>query len=154
MSEYTYGQSAIEYLKELPLHQPPWQLLMVGNTQEPLRFTADTSNALKRIFDLLPSLGGLTIETTKGDLTVSRDFPSGYMEAVDNLIAAIFENEPEITGIVFPATSTRPEHTATADDPHFLPEGKTIAAITAARKAGEIDSEEALRRLKAIHSNE
>lgn len=154
MAESTYEKSAINQLKEMPLRRPPWQLLMTGNTDEPLRFTAETNNALTRIFDLLPGLGGVTIKTAKGDFSVSRDFPGDYTQTVDTLIAGIFTNEPEITGIVFPATSTRPEHTATADDPHFLPEGKKLAAIAAALEAVEIGSEEAIRQIKAIHSKE
>jgi len=154
MTERTYAKSAIERLKETPLRRPPWQLLVVGNTEEPLHFTAETNNALTRIFDLLPGLSGVTIKTTKGDLSVSRDFPNGYTDMVDNFIASVFRNDPEITGIVFPATGTRPEHTATADDPHFLPEGKALASIAAAHKAGEISSEEAIRRIKATHSKE
>lgn len=154
MAEPTYKKSAIEHLKELPLRRPPWQLLMVGNTEEPLHFTAETNNALTRIFDLLPNLSGITIKTTKGDLSVSRDFPSGYTATVDSLITAIFKDNPEITGIVFPATSTRPEHMATADDPHFLAEGKTLATIDAALKAGEISTDEAIRRIKALNRKE
>lgn len=151
MNETRYGKSAADRLKEMPSRRPPWQLLIVGDTEGALPFTAETNNALTRIFDLLPNLGRVTIKTTKGDLFASRNFPSGYTETVDSLIAAVFKNDPDITGIVFPATSTRPEHTATADDPHFLPEGKALAAIDAALKAGEIATDEAVRRIKALN---
>lgn len=154
MNESKYGKFAVDRLKEMPSRRPPWQLLIVGDTEGALPFTAGTNNALTRIFDLLPNLSRVTIKTTKGDLFASRNFPSGYTETVDSLIAAIFNNDPEITGIVFPATSTRSEHTATADDPHFLPEGKALAAIDAALKADEITTDEAIRRIKAINSKE
>lgn len=154
MLEGTDKESVFQRLSELLLRRPPWQLLMVGNTKEPLHFTAKTNNALTRMFDLLPALGGVTIRTTNGDLSVSRDFPRGYTEAVDALIVAVFRNNPEITGIVFPATSTRPEHIATADDPHFLPQGKALAAIDAAFKADEISTDEALNRIKALNARD
>ncbi len=102
----------------------------------------------------MPALGGVTIKTEHGDLSVSSDFPSGSMETVDALIGSVFENDADITGIVFPATSTRPEHMATADYPHFLQCGKEIAAITASHEAGEMSSEEALRRIKDVYSKE
>ncbi|WP_236760106.1 MULTISPECIES: hypothetical protein [Rhizobium/Agrobacterium group] len=127
---------------------------MIGNTDEPVTLSAETIGALTRIFDLVPALGAVTIKTEHGDLSVSRDFPSGSMETVDALIASVFENEADLTGIVFPATSTRPEHMATAGNPHFLQSGREIAAITASHEAGEISSEEALRRIKDVYSKE
>lgn len=127
---------------------------MIGNADHPVHLSAETINALTRIFDLMPALGGVTIKTEHGDLSVSRDFPSGSMETVDALIASVFENDAYITGILFPATSTRPEHMATADNPHFLQSGKEIAAITASHDAGEMSSEEALRRIKDVYSKE
>ena len=154
MIEGPNKESVSERLSKLPQRRPPWQLLMIGNTKEPFHFRTETNNALTRMFDLLPELGGVTIRTTNGDLSVSRDFPRGYTEAVDALIAAIFRNNPEITGIVFPATSTRPEHIATADDPHFLPDGKALAAIDAAFKAGEISTDEALSRIKSLNAKD
>lgn len=154
MIEGTNKKSVSERLNELPLRRPPWQLLMVGNTKEPFQFTTETNNALTRMFDLLPELGGVTIRTTNGDLSVSRDFPRGHTEAVDAIIAVVFKNHPEITGIVFPATSTQPKHIATADDPHFLPQGKALAAIDAAFKAGEISTDEALNRIKALNARD
>lgn len=154
MTERTYATSAITRLKQASSRRPPWQLAIMGNTDEPVTLSAETVNALTRIFDLLPALGEVTIKTEQGDLSVSRDFPSGYTQTVDTLIASVFENDADITGIVFPATSTRPEHMATADNPHFLPSGKEIAAITASHEAGEMSSEEALRRIKDVYSKE
>lgn len=154
MTERTYAKSTITHLKQASSRRPPWQLAMIGNTDEPVHLSAETVNALTRIFDLMPALGGVTIKTEHGDLSVSRDFPSGSMETVDALIGSVFENDAAITGIVFPATSTRPEHMATADNPHFLQSGKEIAAITASHDAGEISSEEALRRIKDVYSKE
>ncbi len=154
MTQRTYAKSAITQLKQASSRRPPWQLTTIGNTDQLVHLSAEIVNALTRIFDLVPALGGVTIKTEHGDLSVSRDFPSGYTETVDALIASVFENDTGITGIVFPATSTRPEHIATADNPHFLPSGKEIAAITASHEAGEMSSEEALRRIKDVYSKE
>ncbi len=154
MTERTYAKSAITKLKQASSRRPPWQLAMIGNTAEPVHLSAETVDALTRVFDLLPALGGVTIKTEHGDLSVSRDFSSGHAEAVDALIASVFENDANITGIVFPATSTRPEHMATAENPHFLQSGKEIAAITASHDAGEMSSEEAIRRIKDVYSKE
>lgn len=107
------------------------------NTDGLIAFSAETNNALMRIFDLLPHLGGVTIKTTSGDLSLSRDFPGNYVNEVDALLAGILNSEPEITGIVFPATGTRPEHMATVEDPHLLPEAKELAAAEAANETGE-----------------
>ncbi|WP_266065042.1 hypothetical protein [Brucella intermedia] len=109
---------------------------------------------LTRIFDLFPHLSGVTLKTRHGDLQVTRDFPSNYTAEVDAMLATIFENDPGIAGIVFPATSTQPEHTATPDDPHWSPDGKALAAIDAALKAGEISTDQAMRKIKEIHLKE
>lgn len=154
MTERTYAKSAITNLKQASSRRPPWQLAMIGNTDQPVHLSAEAVGALTKIFDLVPALGGVTIKTEHGNLSVSRDFPSGYTDTVDALIASVFENDADITGIVFPATSTRPEHIATADDPHFLQSGKEIAAITASHEVGEISSEEVLRRIKDVYSKE
>lgn len=119
-------------LRDIGSRRPPWQLLMVGNTDGPIAFSAETNNALTQIFDLLPHLGGVTIKTTSGDVSVSRDFSGNYVNEVDELLASILTSEPEITGIVFPATGTRPEHVATVEDPHLLPEAKEFAATSRA----------------------
>jgi len=49
------------------------------------------------------------------------------------MLATIVENDPDITGTVFPETNTRSEHTAMRDDLHWSSDGKAIAAIDAAR---------------------
>ena len=67
---------------------------------------------------------------------------------MDRKIAAIFAADPQITGIGFP------KHTATPNDPHWSPTGKASAALAAARKAGDITPDEAIQRLKALHSGE
>lgn len=137
MSGEADDRPEIGRLKELKNRRPPWQLLMVGNTDGPIAFSAETNNALTRIFDLLPHLGGVTVKTANSDLAVSRDFSGNYVEEVDRLLAGILSSEPEITGIVFPATATRPEHMATVEDAHLLPEGKELAATEAAHEGGE-----------------
>lgn len=48
------------------------------------------------------------------------------------MLAGIFGNHQAVTGIAFPATSTKPEHTATPDNSYWPPHGKTLAATDAA----------------------
>ena len=135
-------------------YRRPWQFLMVGNTGEALSISARTSNALTRIFDLFPHLDGVTLQTRHGDLRVTRDFSGNYPAEVDSLLASIFETDPDITGIVFPATGTRPEHIATPDDPHWSSDGKALAALEEKVKAGEMTSDELMQRIKEIYAGD
>ncbi len=41
------------------------------------------------------------VQTTVGDVSVTRDFPSDYTIQVDWLLKEIFENNPAVTGIKF-----------------------------------------------------
>ena len=149
MSE-SYDSDAIEtILTGEDGRKRPWQLLMTSADEMP-SFSPGTFEALASIFDLFPSLKVLAIKTDKGEAIVSRDFPSGYTERVDRLLAEIFRTNPEITGIVFPATNTREGHTATPDDPYWSADGKEIAALSAAIQSGEISPEEALSRLRML----
>lgn len=136
------------------MQRRPWQLLITGNPKEPIAFSVETRDALTSMFELFPHLGSLTLKTRQGDLSVTRDFPGDYTSRVDEMIAVVFRNDPEITGIVFPATSTRPEHTATPDDPHWSADGRILAEISAALRAGKITGDEAVRRMKELHSGE
>ena len=125
MSDASEPAKASNRIKDRPLARPPWQLVMVGlGESNDVSVSSDTTNALTRLLDHLPSLTGLTLRTGKGDLVVSRDFPPKEMDIVDGLIASVFTNDPHITGIVFPATGSRTKHVATADKPHFLPPKK------------------------------
>jgi hypothetical protein len=127
----------------------PGQLSLVGgdNVQ-----SLDRENLadLARIFDLMPSVGHLVVQTEAGGIQVSRDFPSAYLEEVDQRLAKIFHDNPAVTGITFPATSTRSEHTATLDDPHWSIWGKALAEIGAARARGDLTAEEATIRITQL----
>ena len=139
--------AATGLLGKLTPKRPPWQVMVTGNTDAPI--STEVVAALGRILDLLPGVGHLTLQTAGGGvLNVTRDFRSGYLDEVDKKITAIFAADPQITGIGFP------KHTATPDDPHWSPTGKASAAIAAARKAGDITPDEAIHRLKALHSGE
>ncbi|NRQ19185.1 hypothetical protein [Ensifer sesbaniae] len=132
------------------VRRPPWRLLITSVRADALALSTETNNALTRIFELLPHLGSLTIQTTTGDIRVTRDFASGYAAEVDRMLAEIFRNDPAVTGIVVPATGTAPEHTATHDNPYWSPDGKTLAAVDAALASGEITPQEAIDRIKAV----
>jgi len=139
--------TATGLLGKLTPKRPPWQVMVTGNSDTPI--SSDTVAALGRILDLMPGVGHLTLETEGGRvLNVTRDFRSFYLDEVDRKIAAIFGADPQITGIRFP------KHTATPDDPHWSPTGKARAAIAASRKAGDITPDEAIQKLKALHSGE
>jgi len=126
----TLNQTAIDHLRERAQARPPWQLLMVGiGKDNHVRISAETTYALTRLFDYLPELADVTLQTEDGYLVVSRDFPSGEMQIIDGLIASIFKNDPHITGIAFPATRTRPRQVATADKPHYLPH-KAVGSVS------------------------
>lgn len=84
----------------------PWQLLMIGEGIS--QITAEDVDALTRIFDLFPHVGGLDVTTSAGIIRVSRDFPSDYTSRIDQLLAGIFARNPAVTGITFPAASGRP----------------------------------------------
>lgn len=61
MSGQDDDRVVIGKLNEIRTRRPPWQLLMVGNTDGLIAFSAETNNALMRIFDLLPHLGGVNL---------------------------------------------------------------------------------------------
>lgn len=83
-------------------------------------------------------------------MRVSRDFPSDYTSRVDQLLANIFERNPAITGITFPAVSGRPEHTATPDDPHWSANGQALEALYEACQRGEITTDELVNHVKEL----
>lgn len=122
MTEIDKKKTAIGRVQEIPMRRAPWQLVIVGNGSDNTATVSQESTiALTRMFDHLPNLTGVTLRTDKGDLVVTRDFPFGEMQMVDSLIASVFEHDPHITGIIFPATGNRLKHVATVDKPHFLP---------------------------------
>lgn len=127
----------------------PWQVLMVGECID--QIDTGASEDLARILDLFPAVSHLVVRTTAGDCQVSRDFPSDYTAEVDERLAAIFRGNPAVTSIAFPATSSRPGHTARPDDPHWSAHGKPSAEILAALTRGEIGPDEATAQLKRLY---
>ncbi|MEX3557657.1 MAG: hypothetical protein VB124_04510 [Burkholderia sp.] len=144
MSENTDIHSRLRQLRQ----GRPWQLLMVGEGIDQLN--SEAHEALARILDLFPAVSHLLVQTIAGGCRVSRDFPSGYIDEVDQRLAGIFQGNPAVTGITFPKTSTRPGHTATPDDPHWSAEGKASTGILAALTRGEITADEAVAQLKQL----
>ena len=116
----SYGHPGADTPDNTLPYRRPWNLLMVSQERKAPFFDARTNNALKRIFDLLPHLTRITVETAAGDVRVSRDMMHEYTVEVDRMLAVIFAANPEITGVAFPATPTRPEHQATPDRPRFV----------------------------------
>ena len=112
----------------------PWQIMLTGPSLE--QVDAATRQALERILELLTEVGGLVVQTTAGDVSVTRDFPSDYTIQVDWLLKEIFENNPAVTGIKFLGSEN--PRTATPDDPHWSVHGKAYASIDEAAARGEL----------------
>ncbi len=112
----------------------PWQIMLTGPSLE--QVDAATRQALERILELLTEVGGLVVQTTAGDVSVTRDFPSDYTIQVDWLLKEIFENNPAVTGIKFLGSEN--PRTATLDDPHWSAHGKAYASIDEAAARGEL----------------
>ena len=131
------------------MRRQSWQLLMTSTSHKEIPpFSTATIRDLTRIFELFPHLSGLTVQTTEGDVRVTRDFSGIYTAAVDLMLENIFRSDSAITGIIFPGTGERPDHLATRDDPHWSWNGKVLAEIDAAYSAGEITGDEARRRMR------
>jgi hypothetical protein len=134
--------------------RPPWQLMMTSISEDALPLNPDTSDALRRIFELFPHISTMTVQTINGDVQLARDFAGNQTAEVDEMLDSVFQNDPSITGIIFPATGTRGEHRATPDDRHWSPAGKALSEITAAQEAGEISRDEAIRRIQELYTDE
>ncbi|KND57345.1 hypothetical protein BVER_02742c [Candidatus Burkholderia verschuerenii] len=126
----------------------PWQLLMIGKGIS--QITPQDVDALTRIFDLFPHVGGLDVTTSAGPVWVSRDFSSDYTHQVDQLLAEIFQRNSAVTGIAFPAASGQPRHIATPDNPHWLAQGQALEALSKACQRGEITADEMANRVKDL----
>jgi hypothetical protein len=118
----------------------PWQIMLTGPSLE--QIDATTRRALERILELFTEVGGLVVQTTVGDVSVTRDFPSDYTIQVDRLLKEIFKSNPAVTGIKFLGSEN--PHTATPDDPHWSAYGKAYASIGRAAARGELTPEAAI----------
>jgi hypothetical protein len=103
---------------------------------------AATRQELEQILELFTEVGGLVVQTTAGDVSVTRDFPSDYTIQVDRLLGEIFKNNPAVTGIKFLGSEN--SHTATPEDPYWSARGKAYASIEEARDAGELTADAAI----------
>jgi len=161
--DHGYTAEAISVLEGLEPRRP-WSLLATGEGSQAL--TPAVTKHIEQILELFPSVPFLTVHTADGEGMVTRDFPSGYTRQVDELLAAIFEQNPQITGITFPACDGQPAHTATPEHPFWSPRTKAraervqsyLAAIKSERVSPpQLAPEEMQRRRKIVeeahHSN-
>jgi hypothetical protein len=116
-----YSAEAISVLEGL-LPKRPWRLLATGEGS--LALTSGVTRSIEEIFELFPSVSFLTLQTAWGEGMVMRDYPSGYTQRVDRLLANILQQNSAITGIIFPAREGQPAHTATPDHPFWSAEGQ------------------------------
>lgn len=126
-------------MTEVPQDRP-WQIMLTGSGLGAI--DAATRQALEQILELFTEVGGLVVQTTSGDVSVTRDFPSDYTIQVDRLLGEIFTNNPAVTGINFLGSENR--HTATPDDPYWSVHGKANASIEEAAARGELTPEAAI----------
>ena len=134
-------------MTEVPRDRP-WQIMLTGPGLGAI--DAATREALEQILELFTEVGGLVVQTTAGDVSVTRDFPIDYTIQVDGLLGEIFKNNHAVTGIRFLGSGN--PHTATPDDPHWSAYGKAYAGIEEAAARGELTPEAAMvayRRLGA-----
>jgi hypothetical protein len=95
-----------------------------------------TRQALEQILELFTEVGGLVVQTTAGDVSVTRDYPSDYTIQVDRLLEEVFKNNSAVTGIKLLGDENA--HTATPDDPYWSADGKAYADIEEAAARGEL----------------
>lgn len=114
--------------RDAPLRRP-WQAAARWMGQPAV--SPGLAAELGRILDLLPGVEHLEMQTTHGRVMVTRDFASGIVPEVDGILARAFRDNPEITGILFPAGTPRPAHVATPAQP-FSPCSDRLAAETVA----------------------
>jgi hypothetical protein len=122
------------------LRERPWQIMLTGPGLGAI--DAATRQALEQILELFTEVGGLVVQTTAGDVSVTRDFPSDSTIQVDRLLREIFKNNPAATGIRFLGAEN--PHTATPDDPYWSAHGKACAGIEEAAARGELTPESAI----------
>ena len=79
------------------LRDRPWQVMLTGACLGAI--DAETRQALEQILELFTEVGGLVVQTTAGEVSVTRDFPSDYTIQVDRLLGEIFKNNSAVTGI-------------------------------------------------------
>jgi hypothetical protein len=118
----------------------PWQIMLTGPGLGAI--DAATREALAQILELFTDVDGLAVQTTAGDVSVTRDFPSDYTIQVDNLLKEIFKSNPAVTGIKFLGSEN--PHTATPDDAHWSVHGKAYAIIEEAAARGELTPDAAI----------
>jgi hypothetical protein len=116
-----YSPEAISVFEDL-LPKRPWKLLATGEGS--LALTPEVTRSIEEIFELFPSVSFLTLQTAWGEGMVMRDYPSGYTQRLDRLLANIFKQNSAIAGIIFPAREGQPAHTATPDHPFWSAEGQ------------------------------
>ena len=126
-------------MTEVPRDRP-WQIMLTGSGLGAI--DAATREALEQILELFTEVGGLVVQTTAGDVSVTRDFPSDYTMQADRLLGEIFKNNPAVTGIKLLGVENA--HTATPDDTHWSAHGKAYAGIEQAAARGELTPEAAI----------
>ena len=147
LSNYTPGDDAYDALRVIDHSQRPWQTLVSGTGEMP---SDKMMLVFDRILDLFPDVGSLVVATGQGSVTVQRDFNRDYTREVDQLLAGVFRNHSDVTGVTLKWSAER-EHAATPEAPYWSAHGAEYARIDAAQERGELTPAEAIAALKKIH---
>jgi hypothetical protein len=124
----------------------PWQIMLTGPGLGAI--DATTRQALEQILELFTEVGGLVVQTTAGDVSVTRDFPSDYTTQVEQLFKGIFKNNSTVTGIK--CLGSENPHTATPADPYSSAHGKAYASIEEAAARGELTPDAAIAAYRGL----
>jgi len=143
----TPSEDAYDELRVLDHSHRPWQMLISGTGEMP---GDKMLLALDRILDVFPSVGSLVVTTDKGSVTVQRDVNRDYPREVDQLLAGVFRNHPNVTGVTLNWSAER-THTATPEAPYWSPIGAESARIDAAQARGELTPAEAIAALNKLY---
>lgn len=126
-------------MNEVP-RERPWQIMLTGPGLGAI--DSATRQALAQILELFTDVDGLAVQTTAGDVSVTRDFPSDYTIQVDRLLGEIFKNNPAVISVRILGAENA--HTATPDDPYWSAHGKAYAGIEGAAARGELTPDAAI----------
>lgn len=90
---------------------------------------AETVMALARIFEHHPLLDRLTVKTSQGDIIVSSETQSRFVTTINSILAGIFENDPAVSAISFPAIDGTSSQISSRTAPQWCPRQEHSEAL-------------------------
>jgi hypothetical protein len=133
------------------VRQRPWQLLVVGDYSP----SAEVLEEVETIFELYPAIPGVELHSETGrSCNVTRDYPAGHTDCIDDALQVIFAERPELAEVRFFGSEARASHVATRAEPFWHRDGKAVAEIHAQIQAGDITPSQAIGLLKSLFEAE